>query len=107
MVFFVLARFVPVKYSRAFVERPSQGTSSLASRLTTVSLDNLSFHKETSLTLITVMLLKSNILVYVLLKRCIAPFSKKKTYKMHRQSINITIAIDIKIYARSVQLRIK
>ena len=39
MVFFVLARFVPVKYSRAFVERPSQGTSSLASRLTTVSLD--------------------------------------------------------------------
>ena len=27
------------KYSRAFVERPSQGTSSLASRLTTVSLD--------------------------------------------------------------------
>ena len=39
MVFFVLARFVLVKYSRAFVERPSQGTSSLASRLTTVSLD--------------------------------------------------------------------
>ena len=32
-------RFVLVKYSRAFVERPSQGTSSLASRLTTVSLD--------------------------------------------------------------------
>ena len=30
---------VLVKYSRAFVERPSQGTSSLASRLTTVSLD--------------------------------------------------------------------
>ena len=40
MVFFVLARFVLVKYSRAFVERPSQGTSSLASRLTTVSLDS-------------------------------------------------------------------
>ena len=39
MVFFVLARFVLVKYSRAFVERPSQGTSSFASRLTTVSLD--------------------------------------------------------------------
>ena len=39
MVFFVLTRFVLVKYSRAFVERPSQGTSSLASRLTTVSLD--------------------------------------------------------------------
>ena len=41
MVFFVLARFVLVKYSRAFVERPSQGTSSLASRLTTVSLDKI------------------------------------------------------------------
>ena len=41
MVFFVLARFVLVKYSRAFVERPSQGTSSLASRLTTVSLDKV------------------------------------------------------------------
>ena len=40
MVFFVLTRFVLVKYSRAFVERPSQGTSSLASRLTTVNLDN-------------------------------------------------------------------
>ena len=39
MVFFVLTKFVLVKYSRAFVERPSQGTSSLASRLTTVSLD--------------------------------------------------------------------
>ena len=39
MVFFVLTRFVLVKYSRAFVERPSQGTSSLASRLTTVNLD--------------------------------------------------------------------
>ena len=32
-------RFVLVKYSRAFVERTSQGTSSLASRLTIVSLD--------------------------------------------------------------------
>ena len=40
MAFFILTRFVLVKYSRAFVERPSQGTSSLASRLTTVSLDN-------------------------------------------------------------------
>ena len=39
MVFFVLTRFVLVKYSRGFVERPLQGTSSLASRLTTVSLD--------------------------------------------------------------------
>ena len=39
MAFFILTRFVLVKYSRAFVERPSQGTSSLASRLTTVSLD--------------------------------------------------------------------
>ena len=39
MVFFILARFVLVKYSRAFVERLSQGASSLASRLTTVSLD--------------------------------------------------------------------
>ena len=38
--FFILARFVLVKYSRVFVERPSQGTSSLASRLTTVSLDS-------------------------------------------------------------------
>ena len=35
MAFFILTRFVLVKY----VERPSQGTSSLASRLTTVSLD--------------------------------------------------------------------
>ena len=40
MAFFILTRFVLVKYSRAFVERPSQGTSSLASRLTTVSLDS-------------------------------------------------------------------
>ena len=39
MAFFILTRFVLVKYSRAFVKRPSQGTSSLASRLTTVSLD--------------------------------------------------------------------
>ena len=39
MAFFILTRFVLVKYSRAFIERPSQGTSSLASRLTTVSLD--------------------------------------------------------------------
>ena len=39
MAFFILTWFVLVKYSRAFVERPSQGTSSLASRLTTVSLD--------------------------------------------------------------------
>ena len=43
MAFFVLTRFVLVKYSRAFVERPSQGTSSLASRLTTVSLDIYAF----------------------------------------------------------------
>ena len=40
MAFFILTRFVLVKYSRAFVERPSQATSSLASRLTTVSLDD-------------------------------------------------------------------
>ena len=39
MAFFILTRFVLVKYSCAFVERPSQGTSSLASRPTTVSLD--------------------------------------------------------------------
>ena len=39
MAFFILTRFVLVKYSRAFVERPSQGTPPLASRLTTVSLD--------------------------------------------------------------------
>ena len=42
MAFFILTTFVLVKYSRAFVERPSQGTSSLASRLTTVSLDDTS-----------------------------------------------------------------
>ena len=41
MAFFILTRFVLVKYSRAFLERPSQGTSSLASRLTTVSLDSI------------------------------------------------------------------
>ena len=39
MAFFIFTRFVLVKYSRAFIERPSQGTSSLASRLITVSLD--------------------------------------------------------------------
>ena len=40
MAFFILTRLVLVKYSHAFVERPSQGTSSsLASRLTTASLD--------------------------------------------------------------------
>ena len=39
MAFFILTRFVLVKYSRVFVERPSQGTSSLALRLTTVSRD--------------------------------------------------------------------
>ena len=51
MAFFILTRFVLVKYSRAFVERPSQGTSSLASRLTTVSLDSwLQFYKSIVLT---------------------------------------------------------
>ena len=45
MAFFILTRFVLVKYSRAFVERPSQGTSSLASRLTTVSLDKITMTK--------------------------------------------------------------
>ena len=39
MAFFILTRFVLVKYSRVFIERPLQGTSSLALRLTTVSLD--------------------------------------------------------------------
>ena len=39
MAFLNLTRFVVVKYSCVFVERPSQGTSSLVSRLTTVSLD--------------------------------------------------------------------
>ena len=39
MTFCILTRFVLVKYSRAFVERPLQGTSSLALQLTTVSLD--------------------------------------------------------------------
>ena len=46
MEFFVLTRFVLVKYSRAFVERLSQGTSSLALRLTTISL-NLHMLKNT------------------------------------------------------------
>ena len=47
MAFFILTRFFLVKYSRAFVERPSQGTSSLALRLTTVSLDlELACHDE-------------------------------------------------------------
>ena len=39
MAFFISTRFVLVKYSGAFVERPLQGTSSLASQLTTMSLD--------------------------------------------------------------------
>ena len=39
MAFFILTRFVFVKYSCVFVKRPSQGTSYLASQLTTVSLD--------------------------------------------------------------------
>ena len=39
MAFFIVTRFGLVKYSCAFVKRPSQGTSSLASQLTTVSLD--------------------------------------------------------------------
>ena len=39
IAFFNLTRFVLVKYSLAFVKRPSRDTSSLASRLTTVSLD--------------------------------------------------------------------
>ena len=46
MAFLILTRFVLVKYSRAFVERPSQGTSSLASQLTTVSLDYLLYQAE-------------------------------------------------------------
>ena len=56
MAFFILTRFVLVKYSRAFVERPSQGTSSLASRLTTVSLDCRigTFNKHCSLDISTV-----------------------------------------------------
>ena len=48
MAFFILTRFFLVKYLRAFIERPSQGTSSLASRLTTVSLDKL--NDETKVT---------------------------------------------------------
>ena len=39
MAFFILTRFVLIKYSCAFIEWPSQDTSSLASQLTTVSLD--------------------------------------------------------------------
>ena len=39
MAFYILTRFVVAKYSCAFVERRLQRTSSLASRLTTVSLD--------------------------------------------------------------------
>ena len=39
MAFFILTRFVLVNNSCAFVETPSQGNFSLASRLTTVSLD--------------------------------------------------------------------
>ena len=39
MAFFILTMFVFVKYSRAFVKRLLQGTSSLASQLTTASLD--------------------------------------------------------------------
>ena len=41
MAFFVFTKFVLVKYSRAFVKRPLQGTSSLALRLTTVSFDKI------------------------------------------------------------------
>ena len=37
--FFILTRFVLVKYLRAFIKRPSEGSSFLASRLTTMSLD--------------------------------------------------------------------
>ena len=40
MAFFILTRFVLVKYSRVFVERPPQGTSSLALQLATVDLDS-------------------------------------------------------------------
>ena len=39
MAFFILTRFVLVKHSHVLVERPSQGTSSVASQLTTMSLD--------------------------------------------------------------------
>ena len=37
--FLIITNCVLVKYSHAFIERLSQGTSSLALRLTTVSLD--------------------------------------------------------------------
>ena len=43
MAFFVLTRFVLEKYSCAFVESLSRGISSLALRLTTVSLDMVCF----------------------------------------------------------------
>ena len=49
MAFFILTRFVLVKYSRAFVKRPSQGTSSLALQLTTVSLESLDAALNTQL----------------------------------------------------------
>ena len=39
MAFFILTRFALLKYSLVFVERPSQGTSSLASQLSIMSLD--------------------------------------------------------------------
>ena len=39
MTFIISTRLVLVKYSRAFIKRLSQGTSSLASQLTTMSLD--------------------------------------------------------------------
>ena len=39
MAFFILTRFILVKYSHTFVKRLSQGTSSFALRLTTVSFD--------------------------------------------------------------------
>ena len=45
MAFFALTRFVLVKYSCAFIKRPSQGTSSLASGLTTVSLDYIAAYR--------------------------------------------------------------
>ena len=58
MAFSILTRFILVKYSHAFVERPLQGTSSLASRLTTVSLDiNLPCGAVTVLMVITCVLI--------------------------------------------------
>ena len=41
MALLILTKFVSVKYSHAFVKSPSQGTSYLASRLTTMSLNTL------------------------------------------------------------------